>query len=130
MTSPLPVHHWCCYRCSRGKPEGDDEAPPQAGVVAAVVLLVHVVGEIGLQDKPAEALADQTADGDLALLRVTGNWRIEIRGAERDHTELPVTELPGGRQIDVDEVRIATLDGKSEERRVGKECQARRSVET
>src|SRR5262245_27509607 len=112
MTSPPPVHQWCCYRCSRRNPQGDDEAAPQAGVVAAIVLLVHVMGEIGLQDESAEALADQTADGDLALLRVTGNWRVEIRGAERDHTELPVTELPGGRQIDVDEVRIATLDGK------------------
>jgi hypothetical protein len=29
--------------------------------VAAIVLLVHVRGEIGLEDEPAEALADQTA---------------------------------------------------------------------
>jgi hypothetical protein len=35
---------------------------------------------------PAEALADQTADGNLALLGVTVNWRVEISGAERDHT--------------------------------------------
>src|SRR5262245_52265500 len=40
-------------------PEGDDEASPQPGVVAAVVLLVHVMGEIGLQDEPTEALANQ-----------------------------------------------------------------------
>src|SRR5262245_34033641 len=110
MTSPPPIHQWCCYRCSRGSPQGDDEAAPQAGVVAAIVLLVHVVREIGLQDKTAEALADQTADGDLTLLRVTVNWRVEISGAERDHTELPVAELPGGRQVDVEEVRVTTPD--------------------
>ena len=35
-----------------GEPERDDHASPQTGVVAAVVLLVHVRGEIGLQDEP------------------------------------------------------------------------------
>src|SRR5262245_56397269 len=110
-TSPLPVHHrWC--RCSRGKPEREDDASPQTGVVTAVVLLVHVRCEIGLQNRPTEALADQTADGNLALLGVTVNWRVEISGAGRDHTELPVAELPGGRQVDVEEVRVTTLYGK------------------
>src|SRR5262245_59592893 len=107
-TSPLPVHHrWC--RCSRGKPERENDASPQTGVVPAVVLLVHVRCEIGLQTGPTEALADQTADGNLALLGVTVNWRVVISGAERYHTELPVAELPGGRQVDVEEVRVTTL---------------------
>src|SRR5262245_21798831 len=108
LTSPLPVHHrWC--RCSRGKPEREDDASPQTGVVAAVVLLVDVRREIGLQNGPTEALADQTADGNLALLGVTINWRVEISGTERDDTELPVAELPDGRQVDVEEVRVTTL---------------------
>src|SRR5262245_22515930 len=111
LTSPLPVHHrWC--RCSRGKPEREDDASPQTGVVAAVVLLVDVRREIGLQNRPTEALADQTADGNLALLRVITNWRVEISRAERDHTELPVAELSGGRQVDVQEVGIAAIQGK------------------
>src|SRR5262245_9811877 len=112
LASPLPIHQWCCYWRSRGNPEGDDEASPQPGVVAAIVLLVHVMGEIGLQDEPTEALANQTADGDLALLGVTVNWRVEISGAERDHAELPVAELPGGRQVDVEEVGIAAIQCK------------------
>ena len=45
------------YRCGSG-PQWDDNAPPQAGIVAAIIFLVHVGGEIGLQDQPAEALAD------------------------------------------------------------------------
>ena len=59
-----------------------------------------------------EALADQTADGNLALLLVSLNRRIEISGPEGDHTELPVTELPGGRQIDVEEVGITAIQCK------------------
>src|SRR4029453_10913448 len=112
MTSPPLVHQWCCCWCSRGSPQGDDEAPPQTGVVAAIVLLVNVVGEIGLQDEPAEALADQTADGNLALLRVTQNWLVEISRAEGNDAELPVTELPGRRQINVEEVRITAIQCK------------------
>src|SRR5262245_33630554 len=115
MTSPLPVHHWCCYRCSGGKPERENDTPPQAGVLTAVILLVHVRGQISLQDESLEGLADETADGNLALLRVSSNWRIEIRGAERDHTELPVVfdpELMAQGQIDVDEVRVAAVEGK------------------
>src|SRR6478752_2536328 len=112
MTSPLPVHHWCCCWCSKGSPEWDDHASPQTGVVAAIVLLVHVRGEIGLQDESAEAFADQTADGNLALLCVSFNRRSKIRGPEGDHTELPVAELPGGGQIDVEEVRIAAIQCK------------------
>src|SRR5262249_10799853 len=112
MTSPPPVQQWCCYWCSRGSPEREDDASPQTGVVTAVVLLVHVRCEIGLQNGPTEALANQTADGDLALLRVTVNWRVEISGAERDHTELKFAELPGGRQVDVEEVRVTTLNAK------------------
>src|SRR6478736_4556486 len=116
MTSPLPVHHWCCCWCSKGSPEWDDHASPQTGVVAAIVLLVHVRGEIGLQDESAEAFADQTADGNLALLCVSFNRRSKIRGPEGDHTELPVAELPGGGQIDVEEVGITAI-----------QCQRRRT---
>ena len=64
--------HW--WRRGSG-PERDDNPSPQTGVVAAIVLLVHVRGEIGLQDEPAEAFADQTADGNLALLGVSRNRR-------------------------------------------------------
>jgi hypothetical protein len=85
--SPLPVHHrWCWY--GWGKPERHDETSPQTGVVAAIVLLVHVRGEIGLQNEPTEALANQTADGDLALLGVTRYWLVEIGRAEGNYAEL------------------------------------------
>ena len=78
MTSPLPVE-WSGRR-SWGEPDRDDKTSPQTSVVAAIILLVHVRGEVGLQDEPTEALADQTTDRDLALLQVTLNRRIEITG--------------------------------------------------
>ena len=40
--SALPVEG-CGYRCGSG-PEWDDNAPPQAGIVAAIIFLVHVGG--------------------------------------------------------------------------------------
>ena len=64
---------------------------------------------IGLQDDRSKALTDQSTDGDLALFQVSINRRIEISGPESDEPELPVTELPAGRQIDIQKVRIATV---------------------
>ncbi len=107
MTSPLSVERRACR--SGGEPDRDDETSPQTGVVAAVVLLIHVCGQIGWQDDRTKALTDQSTDGDLALLLVTRNGRIEVRGPEGDQPELPVTELPAGRQIDIQEVRIAAV---------------------
>ena len=111
MTSPLPVHHRWCW-CRRGKPEREDDASPQTGVVAAVIFLIHVCGQISLQDDRTKALTDQSTDGDLALLQVTSNRRIKVRRPEGDQPELPVTELPAGRQIDIQEVGIAPVQCK------------------
>jgi hypothetical protein len=52
------------------------------------------------------------ADSDLALLRVVCKRFVEIGRAEGDDTKLPRVELPGHGQIDVEEVRVAALDGK------------------
>jgi hypothetical protein len=75
---------FCRVAClaESGEPDRDNESSPQTGVVAAIILLVHIRREIGLQDEPTEAFADQTAHGNLALLLVTHNWHVEIRGAE------------------------------------------------
>src|SRR6186997_1750057 len=100
--SPLSVERRA-WR-SGGLPDRDDETSPQTGVVAAVVFLIYVCGQISLQDDRAKALTDQSPHGDLALLLVTRNWRIEVRRPEGDQPELPLTELPAGRQIDVQEV--------------------------
>ena len=80
--------------------------------MAAIVFLIHVCGQIGLQDDRTKALTDQSTDGDLALLQVAINWRIEISRPEGDQTELPITELPAGGQIDIQEVRIAAVQGE------------------
>ena len=77
--------------------------------MAAVVFLIDVCGQIGLQDDRTKALTDQSTDGNLALLQVTSNRRIKVRGPEGDQPKLPVTELPAGRQIDIQEVRIAAV---------------------
>src|SRR3954451_201533 len=82
---------------------------PQSGVVAAVIFLIHVCGQISLQDDRTKALTDQSANGDLALLQVSINRRIKVRRPEGDQPELPVTELSAGRQIDVQEVRVAAI---------------------
>ena len=74
MTSPLSVERRACR--SGRLPDRDDETSPQTGVVAAVVFLIHVCGQIGLQDDRTKALTDQSTDGDLALLQVTINRRI------------------------------------------------------
>jgi len=107
MTSPLSVERRACR--SWGLPDGDDETSPQTGVVAAVIFLIDVCGQIGLQDDRTKTLTDQSTDRDLALLLVTRDGRIEVRGPEGDQPELPLTELPAGRQIDIQEVRIATV---------------------
>src|SRR3977135_3526422 len=110
MTSPLPVERRGWRSC--GKPDRDDETSPQTGDVTPVILFVHVRSEIGLQDDWTKAVTDQTADGNLALLLVSRNWHVEISGAEGDYTELPITELPAGRQIDIEEVGIAAIQCK------------------
>ena len=107
MTSPLSVERRACR--SGRLPDRDDETSPQTGVVAAVIFLIDVCGQIGLQDNRTKALTDQSTDSDLALLQVAINRRIEIGGPEGDQPELPVTELPAGRQIDIQEVRIAPV---------------------
>src|SRR6476661_7178543 len=78
MTSPLSVERRDCR--SGRLPDRDDETSPQTGVVAAVIFLIHVCGQIGLQDDRTKALTDQSTDGNLALLPVGINRRIEIGG--------------------------------------------------
>jgi Tripartite tricarboxylate transporter family receptor len=85
IASPLSVERRACR--SGGLPDRDDESAPQTGVVAAIVFLIHVCGQIGLQDDRTKALTDQSTDGDLALLQVTINRRIEIGGPEGDQPE-------------------------------------------
>jgi hypothetical protein len=110
MTSPLSVERRACR--SWGLPDRDDETSPQTGVVAAVIFLIDVCGQIGLQDDRTKTLTDQSTDGDLALLLVTSDGRIEVRGPEGDQPELPLTELPAGRQIDIQEIGIAPVQCK------------------
>src|SRR4029079_16405379 len=93
-------------------PDRDDETCPQTSVVAAVIFLIDVCERICLQDDWTKALTDQSADGDLALLLVTRDRRIEVRGPEGDQPELPLTELPASRQIDIQEVGIAPVQRK------------------
>ena len=64
MSSPLSVERRA--RRSGRLPDGDDETSPQTGVVAAVVFLIDVCGQIGLQDDWTKALIDQSPHGDLA----------------------------------------------------------------
>src|SRR3954447_16726312 len=73
-------HRW---RSGSG-PERQDNAPPQTGVVTPIILLVHVRGEIGLQDRRPEAVANETADSNLALLLITRNRDVKIGRTEGD----------------------------------------------
>src|SRR5436190_10318871 len=86
-------------RGSGGSPEWKDDAPPQTSVVTAIVLLVHVRGEISLQDESAKTAADQPADGDLALLCIVCKRFVEIGRAEGNDAKLPRVEFPGHGQI-------------------------------
>ena len=87
MTSPLSVERraWRSW----GLPDRDDETSPQTGVVAAVIFLIDVCGQIGLQDDWTKALTDQSSDSDLALLQVAINWRIKIGGPEGHPARTP-----------------------------------------
>ena len=124
MTSPpsVELRRWRSGR----KPDRYDEASPQTGVVAAVIFLIHIRGQIGLQDDRTKALTDQSTDGDLALLQVAINWRTEISRPEGDQTELPITELPGSGQIDIQEVRIAAV--QAERRRARRQLRTSRNM--
>ena len=52
--------------------------------MAAIIFLIDVCGQIGLQDDWTKALTDQSTNGDLALLEVTSNGRVEVRRPEGD----------------------------------------------
>src|SRR5437773_855703 len=112
MMSSLSVVPRRGGRHSRGSPQWEDDTPPHTCVMTAIVLLVHVRGHISLQDESAKTAADQPANCDLALLRVVCKRFVEIGRAEGDDTKLPRVELPGHGQIDVEEVRVAALDGE------------------
>src|SRR5262249_8645622 len=91
-------------------PDRDDDAGPTARVVAAVVGLGHVGGDVALQNHRPEVVADQPADRELALLAIVRDRPIQVGRAEGDETELPFAELLGRRQVDVQEVGVAAIE--------------------
>jgi hypothetical protein len=79
--------------------------------LAAIILLVHVRGEIGLQDRRPEAAANETADSNLALPQIAINRARKVGRTEGDETGLPISKLSCGRQINVQEIWIAAVLG-------------------
>ena len=75
--------------------------------MAAIITLVDVCREVGLQDDRTKVVANQAADGELALLLVARDWAVQIGGVIGDRADLPLAEFLRRGQVDVQEVRIA-----------------------
>src|SRR5262245_11303817 len=97
---------------ARGRriPDRDNDTEPAARVVAAIVALGNVGGDVTLHDHGPEVVADQPAERELALLGISRDRPCKIARAESHKTELPFAELLRRRQVDVDEVRIAAVE--------------------
>src|SRR5579871_681253 len=103
----LVVHH---VRRGRRRAERvaqrNDDTAPEAGVEAAIIALRHISGEIALENHGAEVVADQGAQRELALFYGIKRRLVEVARPEAHRAELPLAELLGRRQVDVDVVRI------------------------
>jgi NADH:flavin oxidoreductase / NADH oxidase family len=99
-------------RRSRRRPERHGDTAPHASVVAGIIVLIDISGDIGLQPHGAEVVSNQPADRELALFLVARDGSAQVHGSKSDRAQLPFVELLGRRQIDVDEVRIAAVQAE------------------
>ena len=99
---------WTEWRASDVKWK-DDTRPP-ANIAPAIIFLVYVARDIALQDHRAEIVAEEAAHRELALLLIAFNWRVQIGGIVTDPSHLPLAEATAQRQINVDEVWIASIE--------------------
>ena len=93
-------------------PERKNDTRPAAGIAAAVIVLGDLRGDVGLQGERAEVVADQAADGELALFQIADDRSVQIRGPVGDGAELPFADRLGRRQVDIEEIRVAALESK------------------
>src|SRR5277367_971 len=101
--------HWLLWRSLR-LPERNDQAEPAARVpTALVVMLRHFRRDVSLHSDRTKIVAQQTADGDLALLLIIDHRTREVGGAVGHRSKLPLVEFLGRGQIDIDEIRVAAL---------------------
>src|SRR5690348_3438121 len=84
----------------------NDHARPHAGVMTAIVGFGDVGGDISLQGHRTKVVADQTPKSELALLGVARDRLVQIPGAKSNRADLPIAELFGCGQIEIDEVGI------------------------
>jgi hypothetical protein len=96
-------------RRSLRRPERNDHAEPAARIPAPVVVLDHFRRGIGLQSNRTKIVAQQTADGKVALFLIAGNRTSEVGRSVGHGSELPFAELLGRRQVNVDEIRATAV---------------------
>lgn len=78
--------------------QGGYDAEPATRIPAAIVPRDPIVRQIDLHSKidlhgkPAEIVADRTADGDLPLGAIGRKPRRQIRGGEGDRSQFPLAE--------------------------------------
>src|ERR1700757_908341 len=75
-------------------------------------MLDHLPGDVGLQSERAKVVAEKPAERELALFRIASNRMGEVGRAVGHQSELPLAKLLGRRQVDIDEIRVATVEGK------------------
>src|SRR5207245_6282136 len=66
----------------------------------------------GLQSDRTKIVAQQTADGKVALFLIAGNRTSEVSRAVGHSSELPFAELLGRREVDIDEIRVAAVEAE------------------
>src|SRR5262245_3104619 len=88
-------------------PDRKGDARPQAGLVAAIVVLGYIRRGVELQVDRPEIVADQSADSPLALLPIDVDRVAHVPGCESHGAKLPLAEFLGRREVEVDEVRVA-----------------------
>src|SRR5580692_3573590 len=79
-------------RRSRRRPERHGDTAPHTSVVAGIIALIGISGDIRLQPHGAEVVSNQPAGRELALFPVPRDGSAQVRGPKSDWAQLPFVE--------------------------------------
>src|SRR3984885_16118649 len=88
------------------RPKRNDHAEPAARVPAPVVALDHFRRGVSLQVDWTKIVAQQSTDGNVALLLIIADGTREIGRSVGHHSNLPFAKFLGRRQVDIEEIWV------------------------
>src|ERR1700733_3032691 len=98
------LHRLPCCRLRR--PQRNNHAEPAARVPAPVVALDHFRRGVSLQVDWTKIVAQQSTDGNVALLLIIADGTREIGRSVGHHSNLPFAKFLGRRQVDIEEIWV------------------------